>query len=43
MSGAIPPLHNTPPWRDTQLKQRDNFTFTLLDVCNMTTFATVDL
>jgi hypothetical protein len=27
MSGAIPPFPNTPPWRDAQLKHRDNFTF----------------
>jgi hypothetical protein len=27
MSGAIPPLPNTPPWRGTQLEHRDNFTF----------------
>jgi hypothetical protein len=27
MSGAIPPLPNTPSWRGAQLKQRDNFTF----------------
>jgi hypothetical protein len=24
MSGAIPPLPNTPPWRGAQLKHRDN-------------------
>jgi hypothetical protein len=29
MSGAIPPLPNTPSWRFAQLKHRDNFTFTL--------------
>jgi len=28
MSGAIPPLPNTPPWSGAQLKHRDNFTFT---------------
>jgi hypothetical protein len=28
--GAIPPLPTTPPWRGTQLKYRDNFTFTFL-------------
>jgi hypothetical protein len=29
MSGAIPPLPNTPSWRGTHLKKhRDNFTFT---------------
>jgi hypothetical protein len=28
MSGAIPPLPNTPPWHSAQLKHRDNFTFT---------------
>jgi hypothetical protein len=28
MSGAIPPLPNTPSWRGAQLKHRDNFTFT---------------
>jgi len=27
MSGAIPPLPNTPSWRGAQLKHRDNFTF----------------
>jgi hypothetical protein len=27
MSGAIPPLPNTPLWRGAQLKHRDNFTF----------------
>jgi hypothetical protein len=27
MSGAIPPLPNTPPWRGAQLKHRDNFTY----------------
>jgi hypothetical protein len=27
MSGVIPPLPNTPAWRDDQLKRRD-FTFT---------------
>jgi len=27
MRGAIPPLPNTPPWRSTELKHRDNFTF----------------
>jgi len=29
MSGAILPLHNTPPWRGAQLKHRDSFTFYL--------------
>jgi hypothetical protein len=29
MIGAIPPLPNTPSWCGTQLKHRDNFTFTL--------------
>jgi hypothetical protein len=29
VSGAIPPLPNTPSWRRAQLKHRDNFTFTL--------------
>jgi hypothetical protein len=28
MSGAIPPLPNTPSWRGAYLKHRDNFTFT---------------
>jgi hypothetical protein len=28
MSGAIPPLPNTPSWRGAQLKHRDSFTFT---------------
>jgi hypothetical protein len=27
MSGALPPLPNTPPWRGAQLNQRDKFTF----------------
>jgi hypothetical protein len=27
MSGAIPPLPNTPSWCGAQLKHRDNFTF----------------
>jgi hypothetical protein len=30
MSGTIPPLPSTPTLRGTQLKHRDNFTFTLL-------------
>jgi hypothetical protein len=30
MSGAIPPITNTPSWSGAQLKHRDNFTFTLL-------------
>jgi hypothetical protein len=30
MLGAIPPLPNTPLWRDAQLKHRDNFTCTLV-------------
>jgi hypothetical protein len=30
MSGAIPPLPNTPSWRGAQLKHRDLFTFYLL-------------
>jgi len=29
MSGAIPPLPNTPSWRGDQLKHSDNFTFYL--------------
>jgi hypothetical protein len=29
VSGAIPPFPNTPSWGDAQLKDRDNFTFTL--------------
>jgi len=28
MSGAVPPLPNTPLWRGAQLKHRDNFAFT---------------
>jgi hypothetical protein len=28
MSGAIPPLPNTPSWCDIQLKHRGSFTFT---------------
>jgi hypothetical protein len=37
MSGAMPPLHNTPEWRGAQLKHRDNFTFTFLPYrsCNV--------
>jgi len=31
MSGAIPPLRNTPLWRSSQLKHRD-FTFTFTSV-----------
>jgi hypothetical protein len=27
MSGAIPPLFNTPSWHGAQLKHKDNFTF----------------
>jgi hypothetical protein len=27
MSGAIPPLPNTPSWHGAQLKHRENFTF----------------
>jgi len=27
MSGAIPPLPNTPSWHGAQLKHRDNFAF----------------
>jgi hypothetical protein len=34
MSGAIPPLPNTPSWRGTQLKRRDSFTFLIVVVCN---------
>jgi len=29
MSGAIPPLPNTPAWRGAQLKHRDSSTFYL--------------
>jgi hypothetical protein len=29
MSGAMPPLPNTPSWRGTQLNHRDKFTFYL--------------
>jgi hypothetical protein len=32
MSGAIPPLPNTPSWRGVQLKHRDNFTFYLIAI-----------
>jgi hypothetical protein len=32
MSGAIPPLPNTPSWRGAQLNHRDNFTFTFTDI-----------
>jgi hypothetical protein len=32
MRGAIPSHHNTLSWRDAQLKHRDNFTFTLLQL-----------
>jgi hypothetical protein len=28
MSGATPPLPNTPSWRGAQLKHRDTFSFT---------------
>jgi hypothetical protein len=28
MTGALPPLPNTPSWRGAQLKHRDNFIFT---------------
>jgi hypothetical protein len=31
MNGGIPPLPNTPSWRGTQLKHRDNFTSTFTD------------
>jgi hypothetical protein len=35
MSGAIPPLPNTPPWRGAKLKHRDTFTFTFhILICN---------
>jgi hypothetical protein len=30
MSGAVPPLSNTPLWRGGRLKHRDNFTYTFL-------------
>jgi hypothetical protein len=30
MSGAIPPLPNTPSWHGAQLKDRDYFTFTFI-------------
>jgi hypothetical protein len=33
MSGAIPPLPNTPSWRGAQLKHRENFTFCLFNKC----------
>jgi hypothetical protein len=29
MSGAIPPLPNTPSWRGAHLKHSDNFTLSL--------------
>jgi hypothetical protein len=32
MSGAIPPLPNTPSWCDAQLKHRDNFTFAFIQL-----------
>jgi len=32
MSGAIPPLPNTPPWRSTQLKHRGIFTFSFANI-----------
>jgi hypothetical protein len=35
MSGAIPPLPNTPSWRGTQLKHRDKFTFTLQPILGL--------
>jgi hypothetical protein len=31
MRGAIPPLPNTPSWRDAHLRHRDNFTFYLYE------------
>jgi uncharacterized Tic20 family protein len=30
MSGAVPPLPNTPSWRDIQLKNRNNFTIIVI-------------
>jgi hypothetical protein len=30
MSGTIPPLPNTSPWRGSQLKHRNKFTFTFI-------------
>jgi hypothetical protein len=43
MSEAIPPLPSTLSWRSDQLKHRENFTFTSMDlfviyVCNNTEF-----
>jgi hypothetical protein len=35
MSGAIPPLLNTPSWRGAQLKDRGNFAFYLLLISAM--------
>jgi hypothetical protein len=32
MSGTIPPLPNTPPWRGAQLKHKNKFTFYLREV-----------
>jgi len=34
VSGAISPLPNTPSWRGAQLKNRDNFIFTILLMSN---------
>jgi hypothetical protein len=31
MSGAIPPLLQSPSWRGAQLKHRDNFSFTYIN------------
>jgi hypothetical protein len=36
MSGSIPLLPNTPSWRGTQLKHRDNFTFIIIIKVNIT-------
>jgi len=38
MSGAIPPLPNTPSWSDAQLKHRDNFTFSFAVTLILTNF-----
>jgi hypothetical protein len=40
MSGAIPPLPQYASWRGAQLKHRDNFTFTFIDIhCQSVTFS----
>jgi len=38
MSGAIPPLPNMPSWRGAQLKHRDNFTFYLCRIMELSAY-----